>query len=341
MLGKIIVLVVLILINGIFSATEMAFMELNTYDLNKDIKRKNKKAIRILELLKDSSTFLSAIQVVITLSGFLASAFAADSFAREIAYSLNLTWISMEALTNILIILITIILSYFTLVFGELVPKRIGLTYPKKISYFMVNIIYAIIFFFKPFIFILGSSTNFILKILKIEKTKEEEEEEIKSSIQDANLEELEKKILLNVFEFNDTKVKDVMIHKDSVSYLDVEDSKEQVMKMIKEHKYTRFPVLENGVIIGVLNVKDLLIKKENVFSLKDYVREITTISSDMIIDDAFLLLNGKHEPIAKVVREGNWIGIITIEDIIEEIVGNVFDEYDQEEMLENQMEEK
>lgn len=341
MLGKIIVLVVLILINGIFSATEMAFMELNTYDLNKDIKRKNKKAIRILELLKDSSTFLSAIQVVITLSGFLASAFAADSFAREIAYSLNLTWISMEALTNILIILITIILSYFTLVFGELVPKRIGLTYPKKISYFMVNIIYAIIFFFKPFIFILGSSTNFILKILKIEKTKEEEEDEIKSSIQDANLEELEKKILLNVFEFNDTKVKDVMIHKDSVSYLDVEDSKEQVMKMIKEHKYTRFPVLENGVIIGVLNVKDLLIKKENVFSLKDYVREITTISSDMIIDDAFLLLNGKHEPIAKVVREGNWIGIITIEDIIEEIVGNVFDEYDQEEMLENQMEEK
>lgn len=341
MLGKIIVLVVLILINGIFSATEMAFMELNTYDLNKDIKKKNKKAIRILELLKDSSTFLSAIQVVITLSGFLASAFAADSFAREIAYSLNLTWISMEALTNILIILITIILSYFTLVFGELVPKRIGLTYPKKISYFMVNIIYAIIFFFKPFIFILGSSTNFILKILKIEKTKKEEEEEIKSSIQDANLEELEKKILLNVFEFNDTKVKDVMIHKDSVSYLDVEDSKEQVMKMIKEHKYTRFPVLENGVIIGVLNVKDLLIKKENVFSLKDYVREITTISSDMIIDDAFLLLNGKHEPIAKVVREGNWIGIITIEDIIEEIVGNVFDEYDQEEMLENQMEEK
>lgn len=341
MFEKIIVLVVLILINGIFSATEMAFMELNTYDLNKDIKKKNKKAIRILELLKDSSTFLSAIQVVITLSGFLASAFAADSFAREIAYSLNLTWISMEALTNILIILITIILSYFTLVFGELVPKRIGLTYPKKISYFMVNIIYAIIFFFKPFIFILGSSTNFILKILKIEKTKEEEEDEIKSSIQDANLEELEKKILLNVFEFNDTKVKDVMIHKDSVSYLDVEDSKEQVMKMIKEHKYTRFPVLENGVIIGVLNVKDLLIKKENVFSLKDYVREITTISSDMIIDDAFLLLNGKHEPIAKVVQEGNWIGIITIEDIIEEIVGNVFDEYDQEEMLENQMEEK
>ena len=329
MLGKIVVLVILVLINGMFSATEMAFMELNTYDLNKDIKKKNKKAIRILELLKDSSTFLSAIQIVITLSGFLASAFAADSFAREIAYSLNLTWISMEALTNILIVIITVILSYFTLVFGELVPKRIGLTYPKKISYFMINIIYAIIFFFKPFIFILGSSTNFILKLLKIEKAKEEEEEEIKSSIQDANLEELEKKILLNVFEFNDTKVKDVMINKDSVSYLDVEDSKEQVMKMIKEHKYTRFPVLENGVVIGVLNVKDLLIKKENVFSLKDYVREITTISSDMIIDDAFLLLNGKHEPIAKVVQEGNWIGIITIEDIIEEVLGSIVDEYD------------
>jgi len=149
---KIIILILLIVVNGIFSATEMAFFELNTYELHKELKRNNKKAKRILSLLEDSSTFLSAIQIVITLSGFLASAFAADSFAREIAMLISPTWISMEALINILIIAITVILSYFTLVFGELVPKRIGLTYPKKISYFMVNVLYAIIFFFKPFI---------------------------------------------------------------------------------------------------------------------------------------------------------------------------------------------
>ncbi len=335
MLGKILVLLILIFINGMFSAAEMAFFKLNIYDLNKDMKEKNKKAMKIFKLLKDSSSFLSAIQIVITLSGFLASAFAADSFAREIALSINLSWISLEALTNILIVIITIILSYFTLVFGELVPKRIGLTYPKKISYFMVNIIYAIIFLFKPFIVILGSSTNFILKLLRIEKREDDEEEEIKSSILDANLEELEKKILLNVFEFNDTTVEHVMVSKENVIYLDVHDSKEKVMHAIKEKKYTRFPIIENGNVIGVLNVKDLLIKKKMLFSLRNYVREITTISSNMIIDDAFLLLNGKHEPIAKVEKDGNWIGIVTIEDIIEEVIGNVFDEYDKEEEIE------
>lgn len=332
MLGKIIVLIILILINGMFSATEMAFFELNTYELNKDIKNKNKKAIRIFNLLKDSSTFLSAIQIVITLSGFLASAFAADSFAREIAYAINPTWISMDLFINILIIVITIILSYFTLVFGELVPKRIGLTYPKAISYFMVNILYVIIFFFKPFIFILGSSTNLILKLLRIEKKEEEEEEEIKSSILDANLEELEKKILLNVFAFNDTTIEKAMVKKEEVVYLDVHDSREKVMKTIKETKYTRFPVLEDGNIIGVVNIKDFLIQKKFIFSLRNYVRKITTLSSDTIIDDAFLLLNKKHEPIAKVVKDGEWVGIITLEDIIEEIIGNVFDEYDKEE---------
>lgn len=332
MIVKIIVLIVLIVINGIFSATEMAFLELNTYELNKDIKNKNKKAIRIFNLLKDSSTFLSAIQIVITLSGFLASAFAADSFAREIAYFINPTWISIEAFINVLIVVITIILSYFTLVFGELVPKRIGLAYPKAIAYSMVNALYVIIFFFKPFIFILGSSTNFILKLLRIEKMEEEEEEEIKSNIADANLEELEKKILLNVFAFNDTTIEKAMVKKEDVIYLDIHDSKEKVMRMIKETKYTRFPVLENDNVIGVLNVKDLLIQKKLIFSLKNYVRKITTLPSHMIIDDAFLLLNQKHEPIAKVVKDGEWVGIITLEDIIEEIIGNVFDEYDKEE---------
>ena len=331
---KIIILILLIVVNGIFSATEMAFFELNTYELHKELKKNNKKAKRILSLLEDSSTFLSAIQIVITLSGFLASAFAADSFAREIAMLISPTWISMEALINILIIVITVILSYFTLVFGELVPKRIGLTYPKKISYFMVNVLYAIIFFFKPFIIILRSSTNFILKLLRIENKEEEVEEEIKSNILDANLEELEKKILLNVFEFNDTTVETAMTSRENVVVLDIHDSKEKVMDTIKKTKYTRFPIMENGKIIGVLNVKDLLLKKKMFFSLKNYIRNIEEIPYDMIIDDAFFLLNRKHVPIAKVVKNDNWVGVITIEDIIEEIIGNVFDEYDKEDKI-------
>ena len=145
MIFKILLLIVLVLINGVFSATEIAFLSINKYKLSKEIKNGNKKAIKIAALLKDSSTFLSAIQILITLSGFLASAFAAENFASELSSLISITFISKETLTNILIILITIILSYFTLVFGELVPKKIGLAYSLEISFKMVNIIDIVI----------------------------------------------------------------------------------------------------------------------------------------------------------------------------------------------------
>ena len=137
MIIKIIILIILILINGVFSATEIAFLSLSKYELNKELKKGNKKAEKIRNLLNDSSSFLSAIQISITLSGFLASAFAAESFASELSNIISIDFISKETLTTILIVLITIILSYFTLVFGELVPKKIGLAYTKKISFSM------------------------------------------------------------------------------------------------------------------------------------------------------------------------------------------------------------
>ena len=145
MIFKIVFLIILVFINGIFSATEMAFLSLSKYELNKELKKNNKKASKILNLLDDSSTFLSAIQIAITLSGFLASAFAAESFASEIAEVLTISFLTKETLTTILIILITMVLSYFTLIFGELVPKRIGLTYSKKIAFSMVTMIDIII----------------------------------------------------------------------------------------------------------------------------------------------------------------------------------------------------
>ena len=155
MVIKIILLLILILINGIFSATEIAFLSINKYNLSKEIKKKNKKAIKIAELLNDSSTFLSAIQIAITLSGFLASAFAAESFASELSNIINISFLAKDTLTSILVIIITIILSYFTLVLGELVPKKIGLAYSDKIAFKMVIVVDIVIKVCKPFIFIL------------------------------------------------------------------------------------------------------------------------------------------------------------------------------------------
>lgn len=329
MLIKIILLIILILINGIFSATEIAYLSLSKYELHKEMKKNNKKAYKIVELINDSSTFLSAIQIAITLSGFLASAFAAENFATELAAYITMPMISNETLTTILIIVITIILSYFTLVFGELIPKKIGLSASKKIAFSMVDIISIVIIFFKPFIFILKTSVDFFTKILGIKEKKSEDEENIKSTIIDSKLEDFEKKLLLNVFNFNDTTVNEVMTPYKEVIFLDYNISSFELAKRLKEHKYTRFPVLKNNKIIGFLNVKDLIIKNnKKQFKLEDYIRKLPKIESTMIIDDAFFYLRSNHEVMAEVTKDKVAIGIITIEDIIEEVVGNIVDEY-------------
>lgn len=331
MLIKVLILVILILINGVFSATEIAFLSLNKYKLNKEVKKNNKKAKKIVNLLNDSSTFLSAIQVAITLSGFLASAFAADSFASEIAKYINISFLSPDTVTSILIVIITIILSYFTLVFGELVPKKIGLANPEKISYAMVGVICFVISFFKPFIIVLKASTNFMEKILKIEKKEEKIEDELKDTIVDSNLEELEKKMLLKVFEFNDVTIKDVMTKKEKVVYIDVDDSRETVATKVRKSKFTRFPVMKGEKIIGIVNIKDIILDsdKDKAYSVYRYLRKVEKLDAKTIIDDAFLLLNSNYEAMAIVKENNEYIGIVTVEDILEHIVGNVFDEYD------------
>lgn len=330
MIVKILILIFLIFINGIFSATEIAFLSVNKYKLNKEVKKGNKKALKIVNLLNNSSTFLSAIQVAITLSGFLSSAFAAESFASELASKIDISFLSQGTLTTILIVIITVILSYFTLVFGELLPKKIGIASPDKIAYAMVDIIYGVICFFKPFIAILTFSTNIMEKLLHIEKKEEKVEDELKDTIIDSNLEELEKKLLLNVFEFNDVTIKDVMTPKNKVIAINVNDSREEMFSKISKSKFTRFPIEKDGRILGILNIKDIILGRDKDFNIYKYLRKVEKLESKTIIDDAFLLLNANYEAMAIVKEKGEYIGIVTIEDIIEHILGNVFDEYDQ-----------
>jgi len=328
MIIRIIALILLILINGIFSATEIAYLSLNKYNLNKEIKKGNKKALKILKLMNDQNTFLSAIQIAITLSGFLASAFAAESFAGELAAVINISFLSYETLTTVLVVIITCILSYFTLVFGELIPKRIGMIYCEKIAYSTINMLNVIIAIFKPFIVLLRTSVNFFIRIFKIKEQKEESEENIKDSIFNSELEQFEKSLLFNVFEFNDTKVSDIMTKKEDVKVVDTTFSKEDISDTLKKYKFTRFPIVDNGKIIGMLNIKDLIIQNQKKFKVNNFIRELIKIDKNMIIDDAFFLLNSKHQAMAQVVENDKFIGIITLEDIVEEIIGNIVDEY-------------
>ena len=329
MIFKVFILMFLIFINGIFSASEMAYLNVSKYELNKKLKKKNKKAKKIVDLMHDESSFLSTIQIAITFSGFLASAFAAESFAGELASIINISFISKATLTSILVVVITIILSYFTLVFGELLPKKIGLCYPDKIAFATINLMTITKTIFKPFIKLLTISVDYIVKLFNIHEDNNGDEGEIKDSIVDSDLEEFEKKLLINVFDFNDTTVKEVMTPAKDVITIDINEDLNSVLDKIKKYKYTRIPVTNKKKVIGLLNMKDLIIKNRDSFDVRYYLRKISKLEHDTIIDDAFLYLRSKHEMMAIVEENKEFIGVITIEDIVEEVVGNVFDEYD------------
>lgn len=327
---KILILLFLIFINGIFSASEMAYLNISKYELNKKLKKKDKKAKKIVDLMHDESAFLSTIQIAITFSGFLASAFAAESFAGELASIIKVSFLSEATLTSILVVVITLILSYFTLVFGELLPKKIGLCYPEKIAFMTIDLMTITKTIFKPFIKLLTVSVDYIIKLFNIYEEVDDAEGEIKDTIVDSDLEEFEKKLLINVFEFNDTTVKEVMTPAKDVITIDINEDLDSVLEKIKTYKYTRIPVLNKNKVIGLLNMKDLIIKNRDSFDVRFYLRKVSKLDHKTIIDDAFLYLRSKHEMMAIVEENKEFIGVVTIEDIVEEVVGNMFDEYDE-----------
>lgn len=336
---SLILLILLIIINGIFAASELSFLSIDKFKLNKDAKNGNKRAIKVKRMLDNPDQFLSTIQIAITLAGFLASAFAADTFADYLLPFFSFSIVSKEILRLFLVILITIILSYFTLVFGELVPKRIAINYPQEISYFFVDIIRLVMFFCYPFIKILTFSTEVVCKFFKIKsKDNKYTEEDVKKMIllgyDEGILEEKEKEYILNIFKFNDIEVSNIITPKKDVVLINIEDTILDIISVIKSRKYTRYPVYSKNKkkIIGILNVKDLIMqyKKDNRnLDIKKIIRPVSSFLSTDKIDDVFRLMQEKREVFALVYDKEKFLGIVTIEDAIEEIVGNIYDEYD------------
>lgn len=346
MLTQIIVLVILILFNAYFAATEIAFISLNDAKIEKEAKEGNKKAKNILKMLKSPSKFLATIQIGITLAGFLSSAFASDAFADKLAPVLN-SWLpvlSLEAWRGIAIVLITIILSFFTLVFGELVPKRLAMKYYEKISYATIGVIRGISIVTAPFVKLLTFSTNMISKIFGVGEAEEEvvTEEEIKMMIDEGEekgtIERGEKQLLNNVFEFNDIIVSEVMTPRTEMYAIDINSDINDTLDEIDEFKYSRIPVYEDNIddIKGILFVKDILkpLKDNKRVDIKKLIREPYFVPESKDIDELFKEMQQNKVQIAIAIDEyGGTAGLITMEDIIEELVGNIFDEYDEEEV--------
>ena len=346
MLTQIIVLVILILLNAYFAATEIAFISLNDAKIEKEAKEGNKKAKNILKMLKSPSKFLATIQIGITLAGFLSSAFASDAFADKLAPVLNswMPFLSLQAWRGISIILITIILSFFTLVFGELVPKRLAMKYYEKISYATIGVIRGISIITAPFVKLLTFSTNMVSKIFGVGEAEEEvvTEEEIKMMIDEGEekgtIERGEKQLLNNVFEFNDIIVSEVMTPRTEMYAIDINSDINDTLDEIDEFKYSRIPVYEDNIddIKGILFVKDILkpLKDNKKVDIRKLIREPYFVPESKDIDELFKEMQQNKVQIAIAIDEyGGTAGLITMEDIIEELVGNIFDEYDDEEI--------
>ena len=345
MLTQILILVILILINAYFAATEIAFISLNDAKIEKDAKEGKKKAKQILKMLKSPSKFLATIQIGITLAGFLSSAFASDAFAEKLAPILSsaMPFFSLEIWKGISIVVITIILSFFTLVFGELVPKRLAMKYYEKISYATIGVIRAISIVTAPFVKLLTFSTNMVSKIFGVGEAEEEvvTEEEIKMMIAEGEekgtIEKGEKQLLNNVFQFNDIIASEIMTPRTDMYAIDINEDINKLLETIDKYKYSRIPVYDGNIdnIKGILFVKDIIkpLKMNQQINLKEIMREPHFVPESKDIDELFKEMQINKVHIAIVIDEyGGTAGLITMEDILEELVGNIFDEYDDEE---------
>ena len=344
MIGSIIILVILILINAFFAAAEIAFISLNDAKIELQAKEGNKKAKKIQNMLKNPSKFLATIQIGITLAGFLSSAFASDTFADKLAPVLN-TWlpsVSISTWKSISIIIITIILSYFTLVFGELVPKRIAMKYYEKVSFASIGIIKTISVITAPFVKFLTFSTNLVSKLFGVTGEEEDNvtEEEIRMMVdvgeEKGTIKEEEKEMINNVFEFNDKFVSEIMVPRNKIFALDIDMTIAEVIEKLSEDmRYSRIPVYDENMdnIKGIIYIKDLLVSNKNKSSkIKSLVKEAYFVSETKRVNELFQELRKDKKQIAIILDEyGGTAGMVTMEDILEEIVGEIYDEYDKE----------
>ena len=342
------VLLILIMLNAFFAASEMALISLNDNKIRVMAEEGDKKAKILFHLLSEPSKFLATIQIGITLAGFLASAFAAESFAEPLVSFIKSTGLAIPepALKTFVLIMVTIILSYFTLVFGELVPKRVAMNKAEAISIRVAVPLNFLSLVASPFVKFLTASTNFFVRLFGVDPNDNDNnvtEEEIRMMVdvgeEKGTIDEKEKEMINNIFEFNNKDVTDIMTHRTDIVGVPLNADLNEVITVIREEKYTRLPVYEENIdnIVGILHVKDLVnilgIIDNTGFSIKDILRKPYFVPSSRMIDMLFKDLQNSKTHMAVVIDEyGGTAGIVTVEDLVEEIVGNIFDEYDEEE---------
>lgn len=354
MLGLLILQIVLIALNAIFACAELAVLSINETKLERMADQGDKRAKRLFKLTREPARFLATIQVAITLSGFLGSAFAADGFSEPLVnwiVSLGVT-IPRATLDSIAVILITLILSYFTLVFGELVPKRVAMKKAEALGLGISGLVSGISTLFRPIVWFLSVSTNAVLRLMGIDPNEADEqvnEEEILMMVDAGSekgaIDEQEKEFIQNVFEFDDLTAEEIAVHRTDVTILWLEDDMDEWAKTIHDSRHTLYPVCEDSPdnVVGILNAKDYfrLDKKTREAVMAEAVKPPFFVPETIKADVLFRKMKKTRNFMAVVLDEyGGVVGIVTLNDLIEQLVGDLGEDTAEEEAAEPHVEQ-
>lgn len=341
MFSILIIIVLLTAVNALFAASEMALVSIKPSTMYQLIQKEEKNSFILEKVTKDSTKYLSTIQVAITFSGFLSSAFAGSNLS---GYMVDFfAGMNIDMPDNIAVIIITVLLSFFTLVFGELVPKRVALSKSIRIALFSAPIIYFVMKVFAPFVWLLSISTRGVVRLFGIKSTQKKDsitEKDIRELIVYGHIkglyQEQEKEMLERIFLFDDLNVDSIMTPIENVTWINIDEMNDKLMDKVIESKFSRVPVYqsEKNNIQGVILIKDILNQMYHTedlkIDLKDVIREPYIVLNTMKINRLLLDMKVKKVHFAFIVNEDkDVLGIITLEDIIEEIVGEIYDEHD------------
>ncbi|WP_299181872.1 hemolysin family protein, partial [uncultured Chryseobacterium sp.] len=338
---EIIIIIFLILLNGIFSMSEMALVSSRNFKLKSERKKGNSNAKTALELSENPNKFLSTVQIGITLIGILLGIYSGDKLTEGLAHYISTIEVVSPYSKSIASVLIVIIITFLSLVFGELIPKRLGLKFPEKIALSIAKPMYWLSRLASPFVWLLTVTNESFLKLFGINDDEKEliTEEEIKSIIREGKeggvIEEKEHDVLRNAFELSDRKVNSLATHRSKIIFLDAGDSYETVKEKIKNSSYSTYPVTEANNpdnVIGVVKMRDLFDLDHLHFNLREHLRKAVFVSENSFIYPLMESFQNNKAHIAVVIDEyGTTKGIITLNDILDDLVGNIPDGVDDE----------
>lgn len=334
----------LILVAAILSAAEKSLVSLNAAQLKSDAENGDQHAAALSALADEPDRFLSSVEMLSLFAAFLAGAFAAVNLAPRLVKQLSsiaaLHSLGLEPLNTIALILVSLILCFFTLSLGVMIPKRIAMEKPFPVANLVIPAAKALTFLLLPLLWLTTVCSSLLLRIFGIrnmEISDNATEDEIRMMLDESEeeglIESTEGEMIDNIFEFNNIQGYDVMTHRVDVETIDIQDSREKITELIRESGYSRFPVYENDPdnIIGLLYVKDFFLNQDT--PVRELLKEPIYVPDTVICDDLFRRMQKERIHFAVVTDEyGAFLGIITLEDLIEEIVGNIYDEYDESE---------